>query len=184
MDIRIQKTEAAIKRAFTELRAQRPVEKISVKELCQLAQINKSTFYDHYEDIYALSDAMQAEAVAFVLSTISHQEECSMRDPGGLTRAIFQAVSAHRALIDGLFSSHERTRLADALERGIKEMIYEKYPEQRENVERGILLSYSIQGAYHAYLNNQDVEEETLVGVIETISRTLEPLLMENGGRG
>ena len=44
MDIRIQKTEAAIKRAFTELRAQRPVEKISVKELCQLAQINKSTF--------------------------------------------------------------------------------------------------------------------------------------------
>lgn len=176
MDIRVQKTEAAIKRAFTELRAQRPVEKVSVKELCRLAQINKSTFYAHYEDVYALSDAMQAEAISFVLGTISHQREWSMKDPGDLTRAIFQAVSANRALIDGLFSSYERTRLADALERGIKEMVYEKYPERRGNTQTGILLSYCIQGAYHAYLNNQDVEEEVLVGTIERISRTLEPL--------
>ena len=176
MDIRVRKTEAAIKGAFTELRAQRPVEKISVKELCRLAQINKSTFYAHYADIYALSDAMQAEAIAFVLGTISHEREWSMKDPGALTRAIFQAVSANRALIDGLFSAHERTRLADALERGIKEMVYEKYPEQRGDADMGILLSYCIQGAYHAYLNNQDVEEEVLVGAIERISRTLEPL--------
>lgn len=182
MDIRVQKTEAAIKRAFMELRAQRPLEKVSVKELCRLAQINKSTFYSHYEDIYALSGAMQAEAIAFVLSTISHQREWSMRDPGALTRAIFQAVSANRALIDGLFSAHERTRLADALEQGIKEMIYEKYPEQRGDAETGILLSYCIQGAYHAYLNNQDVEEEPLVGTIERISRALEPLLLEAAG--
>ena len=74
MDIRIQKTQAAIKNAFFELRAQKSVEKITVKELCQRAQINKSTFYTHYDDIYALSDAMQAEAIAFVLGTISLQK--------------------------------------------------------------------------------------------------------------
>ena len=78
MDIRVRKTEAAIKGAFMELRAQRPVEKISVKELCRLAQINKSTFYAHYADIYALSDAIQAEAIAFVLGTIFHQQEWSV----------------------------------------------------------------------------------------------------------
>ena len=39
-----------------------------------------------------------------------------------------------------------------------------------------ILLSYSIQGAYHAYLKNQDVDEETLVSAIERISTTLQPL--------
>ena len=53
MDIRTEKTENAIKSAFLELRAKRPLEKITVKELCALARINKSTFYTHYQDIYA-----------------------------------------------------------------------------------------------------------------------------------
>lgn len=176
MDIRIQKTETAIKNAFMELRAQKPIEKITVKELCQLAQINKSTFYTHYDDIYALSDAMQAEAIAFVLGTIFHQQEWSVKQPGALTRAIFQAIAAHRPLIDGLFPLRERTRLANALETGIREMIYEKYPELRDDVEKSILLSYCIQGGYHAYLNHPDVDQETLVRVIERISRTLQPL--------
>ena len=44
MDIRIEKTERAIRNAFLELRAAKPLEKITVKELCSLACINKSTF--------------------------------------------------------------------------------------------------------------------------------------------
>lgn len=175
MDIRIQKTQAAIKNAFFELRAQKSVEKITVKELCQRAQINKSTFYTHYDDIYALSDAMQAEAIAFVLGTISLQEH-SLRNPGAFTRAIYQAVFAHKALIDGLFAPHERTRLGNALEEGIRRVVYQNDPERRGDVELNILLSYSIQGAYHAYLNNQGVDQETLVRVIETINETLRPL--------
>ena len=63
MDLRIQKTEKAIKNVFLELRARKPLEKITVKELCELALINKSTFYSHYEDIYALSEAMEQETV-------------------------------------------------------------------------------------------------------------------------
>ena len=46
-----------------ELRAQKPLEKIKVKELCDLACINKSTFYAHYQDIYALANAMEDEMV-------------------------------------------------------------------------------------------------------------------------
>ena len=176
MDIRVQKTETAIKNAFLELRAQKSVEKITVKELCQKAQINKSTFYTHYEDIYALSDAMQAETIDFVLGTIDRQGEWSVQDPGALTRAIFQATTAHRSLINGLFSVRERPRLANALETGVKEMIYRKYPELREDVEKSILLTFCIQGGYHAYLNHQDVDEERLAAAIERISRTLQPL--------
>ena len=64
MDIRMEKTENAIKNAFMELRSKKPLEKITVKELCALACINKSTFYAHYEDIYALSDTLETETVA------------------------------------------------------------------------------------------------------------------------
>ena len=55
MDKRIVKTKKAIKDTFLQLRAKKPLEKITVKELCELAYINKSTFYCHYKDIYDLS---------------------------------------------------------------------------------------------------------------------------------
>ena len=61
MDLRIEKTERGIKNAFIELRSRKPLEKITVKELCESARINKSTFYAHYKDIYDLSDAMEEE---------------------------------------------------------------------------------------------------------------------------
>ena len=59
MDIRIEKTDRAIEKAFMELRARQPLEKIRIKDLCTLAKVNKSTFYAHYEDIYELSSRLE-----------------------------------------------------------------------------------------------------------------------------
>ena len=73
LDIRIEKTERAIKQAFMELRREKPVEKIRVKELCDRACINKSTFYAHYQDIYALANAMEDEMVHAVVERLPRQ---------------------------------------------------------------------------------------------------------------
>lgn len=151
MDIRIEKTQQAIKNAFIELRSQKPLEKITVKELCRLAQINKSTFYTHYNDIYALSDALETETVAYVLSTISNAQEYSADNLDVFARELFLAVNSHLPLINTLFSGKEQSRLANRLEAGIKELVYQKYPEYRNDAEKNIFLSYTIQGAYHAF---------------------------------
>lgn len=45
MDMRIEKTRRSIINAFLQLRAQKPLEKITVKELSALAEINKATMY-------------------------------------------------------------------------------------------------------------------------------------------
>lgn len=176
MDIRTEKTQKAIKNAFLALRAQKPIEKITIKELCGLAQINKSTFYSHYDDIYDLSDKLQTETVAYILSTISNAQQYSSSNPDAFTRALFYALTAHTALISTLFSGKEQSCLIDFLEKGIKEMIYRKYPEYRNDPEKQILLTYSIHGGYYAYQNNQNIDEATLARVIENISKTLQPL--------
>ena len=59
MDIRIEKTRQSIINAFIELRSHKELERITIKELCEKAQINKSTFYAHYQDIYHLSDTLE-----------------------------------------------------------------------------------------------------------------------------
>ena len=59
MDLRTEKTERSILNAFIGLRAQKPLEKITVKELCQAAGINRGTFYAHYTDLYDLLRAVR-----------------------------------------------------------------------------------------------------------------------------
>lgn len=176
MDIRTEKTKKAIKNAFLELRSKKSLERITVKELCGLAQINKSTFYSHYDDIYALSDALQTETVAYILSTISHAQAYSSENPDIFTRELFTAIIAHKSLIEILFSGKDQSYLIDRLEEGIKELVYRKYPEYRDDLEKDILLTYSIHGGYHAYLNHPDTDEHEMLRIIENIVKQLQPL--------
>ena len=61
IDLRIQKTEKAIREAFLDLRRRLPLEKVRVREICQKAMINTSTFYNHYRDVQNLSEQLECE---------------------------------------------------------------------------------------------------------------------------
>ena len=60
-DLRVVKTIEGIKSAFQELVCKKDYGKITVKELCDLARINKKTFYHYYETLDALLAEMQVE---------------------------------------------------------------------------------------------------------------------------
>ncbi len=49
-DRRVLRTREAIREAFFTLLEEKPVEKITVRELCEFANINRTSFYDHYLD--------------------------------------------------------------------------------------------------------------------------------------
>lgn len=68
MDIRVQKTKKAIADAFLRMTGKKPIEKITVTDIVTEAQINKSTFYAHYRDIYDLMDALSNDAISSVVS--------------------------------------------------------------------------------------------------------------------
>ena len=62
MDQREIKTKRAIKNAFLMLRAQKPIEKITIRELAALAEISKATFYLHYQNMTELLE----ESIAYM----------------------------------------------------------------------------------------------------------------------
>ncbi len=53
-DHRTRVTKLLIRRSFMDLLQQKPIQSISIKELCELAEINRGTFYAHYTDLYDL----------------------------------------------------------------------------------------------------------------------------------
>lgn len=62
-DRRVRKTKQAIQSAFAKLLSEKDIKDITIKELCDKADINKSTFYLHYKDIYDCADALLNNAV-------------------------------------------------------------------------------------------------------------------------
>lgn len=55
-DLRIQKTRRDLRNAIIELIKEKPIEKISVTEICDKAMVNRMTFYKYYEDKFTLLD--------------------------------------------------------------------------------------------------------------------------------
>lgn len=173
MDLRVIKTEHGIKNAFIELRSKKTLEKITVRELCQKAQINKSTFYAHYKDIYDLSDTMEKEVVASIMNSISCRENM-MDDLVEFTRELIFACLAQNSLITILFSGNQSTHLASRIESSIKEMIFDAYPKYRDDETKNIILSYCILGGYYAFQGNRNVDEHRLIQIIGEIAAKIE----------
>ena len=174
MDLRIEKTERGIKNAFIELRSRKPLEKITVKELCESARINKSTFYAHYKDIYDLSDAMEEEVVQSIANSIQHPEYL-MEHPAEFARELLMAYISQNSLTAILFSGSQANHFADSIERSIKQMIF-------ENTAMNVMLSFCIQGSYHAYQKNRSGDIMTVIDVIAGMTGAVRPMYEERLG--
>lgn len=61
IDPRIRYTRNIIQTSFLELLRQKSLENITVREICEKAEINRSTFYKHYRDCYDLLDSMKED---------------------------------------------------------------------------------------------------------------------------
>ncbi len=165
MDLRVQRTRKNIINAFLTLRAKRPLEKISVKELAELAQINKATFYLHYRDIYDLSETLENELIENIFAGIEHPDAV-ISDPKFFTRELADAFMSHRAMIDIVFSGERNSILIDRVEARIKDFIFDKQPNYRNSAKINIFLTYSIKGGYYAFNENIAYDMDTLLSVI------------------
>lgn len=60
-NLRFQQTERKIRNIFLELLKKKDIAKITVREICDLADINRTTFYLHHEDIYELMQYIESD---------------------------------------------------------------------------------------------------------------------------
>lgn len=69
-DLRYIKTEKAIRKAFHELLQEKELKRITVRELAERAEINKTTFYTHYETLPDLLNTLEREQVSYIVSNL------------------------------------------------------------------------------------------------------------------
>lgn len=98
-DIRTRYTKNIIRTVFLELLKERPVNKITVKEICDRAEINRGTFYKHYLDVYDLMEHLEAEALEKMETLIASLETDGSRQ---MLLKILETLREHQELINVL----------------------------------------------------------------------------------
>lgn len=175
MDLRVQRTRRSIINAFLELRTKKPLEKITVKELSEKALINKATFYQHFSDIYELSETLEDEVIEAIFNSIPHVNDLT-ENPRQGCQDLFEALSSQNSLVDILFSDSRQPHLIAKLEQKIKAAIYTGHPEYEGSLETEVLLTVLIQGNASAFSMYKTKEPQK---VIEILSRITECLVKE-----
>lgn len=172
MDLRKQRTKSSIINAFIQLRAKKPIEKITVKELAELAYINKATFYTYYQDIYDLSEQLEDEAITNILNDIPHPEYL-ITNPKQSAKLIMSAIHAQGSLFQILFSGSRQGVLLEQLDKRLKEKIYLSHPEYREHLDTELILSVLIYGDFYTFLKHSKEDIPMMIEILGNINECL-----------
>lgn len=73
-DRRVTMTKRLLKDALIELLREHSIYQISIRELCQRADVNRTTFYKYYGSQFDLLSDMENDIIAFVDSTVAKNE--------------------------------------------------------------------------------------------------------------
>ena len=173
MDLRTERTKNSIKNAYLELRKQKPLEKISVKELAELAYINKATFYTHYRDIFDLADQLENEFFDSIITEIRYLD-CLVTSPEFATMELTKALSDQIPISNILFSGSRQGYYTTKLSAALRKIIDTKYPEKVNDLQWNIVITILIQGCYHAsqMYSTKDNQEE-VAKILGKISKSL-----------
>ena len=61
---RYRQTEQRIMEVFSEMVSKKEIQEITVREICEAAQINRTTFYMHFQDVYDLMNQIEHQLMS------------------------------------------------------------------------------------------------------------------------
>lgn len=127
-DRRIKRTEQAIFKSLSSLASQKPLTSITVTELCQMADIHKSTFYLHYHDIHHCAEEFQKRLTTHICSIIAKYEYRDLLERSGeIWGQIIEAYLSYDGMYLPFIKSNSFGSMLQDLETSIINTIMEKY---------------------------------------------------------
>nr|WP_096155569.1 TetR-like C-terminal domain-containing protein [Bacillus sp. FJAT-45066] len=106
MDRRKKYTRMVLKESLMTLMKEKPVSSITVKELCELADINRSTFYSHYTDQFDLLFKIEEEIIDDMNKTLGQYNYAKEEEALQMTEKMLEYVAENKDICHTLFSEH------------------------------------------------------------------------------
>jgi len=163
------KSEKRIRAAFFKMRKNKNLEEIKITELCELADVHKSTFYTYYHDIYELSDILQNEIIEKIIQSFQNPRNI-IDNPEEFTVNVLTSCLPDVDAIKVLFSGTQSNKIPIKLNESIKNLFYQFKPDHKLDIHYELMLSYKVFGAYYSYQANPNFDSHERIKIIGRLS--------------
>ena len=160
------KSQRNIINAFFLLRARKSLERISVKEVCEIADVNKSTFYVYYRDIYDLSLSLQKEVIDRIAETLP---SLSAVVEYQFTKDVLLAYEANKVQISTLFSGSQVYQLPALVKEKLLKIL-EEMPTTVNEERLRMVIDYKVYGSFFAFMESTTMNQAEKIEFISKLA--------------
>lgn len=165
-DRRVRRTKALLLQGLMQLMESKDVKDISVKELADLADINRGTFYLHYSDVYDMLSQIEDELFVEFHEIIDRTltPDVAIYAPRATLLEIFSFLERHRAVARAMIGPHGDLAFVNRLKDLVKERLDSILAARQAGSDGCYIESFAVSGC---------------IGVMETWLAQPDPLSPE-----
>ncbi len=155
LDRRTRRTRQTLYSGLIRLLEQKPVADISVKELCQLCDLNRSTFYLHYSSVQELLTDMEQEILQGLNEVLDKFDAAFVQSPDPVPRdaalaEAFQFLSERADFCQVLLSRRSDANFIDQVKAVVRSRCLNQWaqlPSEGKESQAEYFLSFVLSGS-------------------------------------
>lgn len=176
-DRRVRRTRALLLQGLISLMKEKEIKDISVKELADLADINRGTFYLHYNDIFDMVEKLEDELFVEFNSILDRNlaEGSHTHSPQSTLLDIFTFLERHRELAKVMIGPHGDLAFVNRLKALVEERLWHLMKPESPSPESGYGCAFIVSGCIgviESWLNRSDTRTpEEMAGLCARLFR-------------
>ena len=162
VDRRVRKTRAQLRAGLARLMQKKSMKEITVKELVEEVDINRSTFYLHYTDIYQMLESIEQELMDEISETMRTYPPDPMGKDGSylFITQIFMILEENRDICCALLGPNGDIAFVNRIEKIIAKTVLDRlgniFPKNIRDVEYAYTFCLTgCVGMIKSWLNDQ-----------------------------
>ncbi len=130
-DRRVRRTRSLLQQSLIRLMEEKELQDISVKELADLADINRGTFYLHYTDIYDMLHRIEDELFVEFNDILDRNldKEAQLTTHKAVLAEVFSFLERHYDLSRVMIGPHGDSAFVNGLKNLVKERLMRLVPD-------------------------------------------------------
>jgi len=172
-DARVRYTKRVLKESLLKFLKEKPINKITVTEVCALAELNRATFYSHYSDCFALLESIEDELVEAFGRVLLTEDSFHV---SSMIEAFYDIAEKNRdacsVLIFGKAGSPVLQRMISFARDRSLALWKENLPKASE-ADLALLYTHLSSGLMHVFVEGYEkYDKETIIGFVNRMVKS------------